>query len=166
MTPEQKQEELSKAYLYAVTAACGFATANWSQDQSCIDVTIAVSGVLGEGHLADPKLDIQLKCTTSQKSIRGKFIPLQIERRQYDRLVAKCSTPKILIVLVLPEDRSIWVSHTVEQLVLRRCAYYLITTGLGKITTESKVLHVPMTNIFSPTALEGMMGKLSRGEPL
>ena len=83
MTPEQRMEELSRAYLYAVTAACGFAVANWSQDQDCIDATVGAAGVLGEGHLADPKLDIQLKSTANPAALRDDHLALQVRKHQY-----------------------------------------------------------------------------------
>jgi len=166
LTPEQRQEELSPAYLHAVTAKCGFAIGNWSQDQSCIDATVGAAELLGGGNLADPKLDVQLKCTANQELVRDDHVALQISRKQYDRLVAKSFVPKILVVLVLPAHEAMWVAHSVEELILRRCAYFLRTTGLGPITAESKTVQVPLANIFSPSALEQMMGKLSRGEVL
>ncbi len=166
MTPEQRQEELSRAYLHAVAAKCGFALGNWTQDQSCIDVTVGAAGVLGGGSLADPKLDVQLKCTANQTLIRQDHVALQLTRPQYERLIAKSFVPKILVVLVLPEDEGQWVIHSPEQLMLRRCAYYKVTTGLPGIAAESTVLHVPLVNVFSPDALRAMLGRLSRAEAL
>lgn len=166
VTPEQRQEELSRAYLYAVAAKCGFALGNWTQDQSCIDVTIGAAGVLGGGSLADPKLDVQLKCTANQSLIRENHVALQLERAQYDRLSARSFVPKLLVVLVLPAEENDWVLHSPAELILRRCAYYLVATGLPRIETESKVVHVPLKNVFSPDALTGLLGRLSRGESL
>jgi hypothetical protein len=76
VTPEQRKEELSRAYLHAVAAKCGFALGNWTQDQSCIDVTVGAAGVLGGGSLADPKLDVQLKCTANQTLVRSDHVAL------------------------------------------------------------------------------------------
>jgi hypothetical protein len=61
---------------------------------------------LGGGSLADPKLDVQLKCTANQTLIREDHVALQVERRQYERLIAKSFVPKILVVLVLPEQEA------------------------------------------------------------
>lgn len=54
--------------------------------------------------------------------------------------------------------------HSPEQLMLRRCAYYRVTTGLPGITTESTVVRVPLAHVFSPDALTAMLGSVSRGE--
>lgn len=164
MTPEQRKEELSRAYVHVVAAKCGFALGHWTQDQSCIDVTVGAAGVLGAGSLADPKLDVQLKCTANQALVGQHHVALQLARRQYERLTAKSFIPKVLVVLVLPEQEDDWVVHSPEQLVLRRCAYFMVTTGLPPITTETTVVHVPLVNVFSPDALSAMLGRLSRGE--
>ncbi len=166
VTPKQRQEELSRVYLHAVAAKCGFALGSWTQDQSCIDVTVGASGVLGEGTLSDPKLDVQLKCTASEAKVREHAVSVQLERAQYDRLVAKSSVPKILVVLVLPKNEEQWVEHSSEQLILRRCAYFLRTTGMPPFPTEkdSTVVQVPLQNEFSPGALQAMLERLSRGE--
>ncbi len=166
LTPQQRQEELSRAYLHAVAAKCGFALGSWSQDQSCIDVTVGAAGILGGGTLSDPKLDLQLKCTANQSLVGDHHVALQVPRRQYEKLIARSFVPKVLVVLVLPEAERDWVVHSTEQLMLRRCAYFLATTGLPGITTESTVLHVPLSNVFSPDALTQMLGRLSRGETL
>jgi hypothetical protein len=60
MTPEQQQEEISKAYLHAVAAQCGFTVASWSQDHGGIDATVGAASTVGAGHVSRPKVDIQL----------------------------------------------------------------------------------------------------------
>jgi hypothetical protein len=165
VTPEQKQEELSRAYLQAVAAKCGFALGTWSQDQRCIDATIGAAGLLGTGSIADPKLDVQLKCTANRELVRADHISIQVKRKQYDHLVARSHVPKILVVLLLPEDEQDWVVHSEEQLALRRCAYYARARDFPATTTaESPTLRVPLANHFSPDALSAMLLRVSRGE--
>ncbi len=52
MTPNRQREEISKAYVAAVAARCGFKLGEWSQDDGCLDSTIAAAGVLGGGTLS------------------------------------------------------------------------------------------------------------------
>ncbi|HYO58726.1 hypothetical protein [Archangium sp.] len=95
---------------------------SWSQDQGCVDVSIGASSALGGGTLEDPRIDLQLKCTSDER-------------------------------------------HLAEALIIRRCAYWLSMAGLPPITSESKVVHLPRTNVFSPEQLRSMMERVSRGEP-
>jgi hypothetical protein len=165
MTPEQQKEEISRAYIHAVAARCGFAVGAWSQDQGCIDMSIGASGALGNGTLEDPRIDLQLKCTSDARHLREEHVAWQLERPHYDKLRARSSVLKLLVVLVLPESEAEWIEHGVEALIIRRCAYWLSLSGMPAITTESKVVHVPRTNVFSPEQLKSMMERLSRGEP-
>jgi len=43
VTPNQQREELSKAYVAAVAARCGFKLGTWNQDDDCLDVTIGAA---------------------------------------------------------------------------------------------------------------------------
>lgn len=165
MTPEQQKEEISRAYVYAIAACCGFAVSNWSQDQGCVDVSIGASGALGGGTLEDPRIDLQLKCTSDARHLHEEHITWQLSRAHYDKLRARSSSPKLLVVLVLPEREAEWMEHGIESLTIRRCAWWLSLSGMPPITTESKNLHLPRTNVFSPEQLKSMMERVSRGEP-
>lgn len=165
MTPEQQKEEISKAYVHAVAAACGYTVGSWSQDAQCIDVTLAAPGAVGLGTLEDPQVNLQLKCTSSPNAIKADHIAWQLEKARYDRLRARAQVPKLLVVLELHQDESQWFEHTVEHLLIRRCAYWLTMTGMPAIEDqESKTVHVPKTQVFSPTGLKVIMEKASKGE--
>lgn len=167
MTPEQQKEELSRAWLCAVAASCGYTLASWSQDQDCIDVTVGAPGVLTGGAVADPKVDLQLKATNSVNYVRSDHVALQVPRRQYERLTRRSFAEKVLVVLVLPDDPTEWVKVSPEQLVLRKCAYFAVARHLAPIAdAESKVVQVPFTRPFTPAALRAMMERVSREEPL
>jgi hypothetical protein len=164
MTPEQRKEEISRAYVHAVAARCGFALGSWSQDQGCVDVSIGASSALGGGTLEDPRIDLQLKCTSDVRHLHEDHVAWQLTRTHYDKLRARSSIPKLLVVLVLPELEAEWLEHSVESLIIRRCAYWLAMAGMPAITTESKVVHLPRANVFSPAQLMSMMERVSRGE--
>jgi hypothetical protein len=169
MTPKQQREEISKAYVHAVAARCGYKVGTWSQDAGCIDVSIAASGILGAGIHSDPQLDLQLKATDDPRHVlRDGRVTFTLPRAHYDRLVAPRSIPKVLVVLVLPEDASLWVSHTAEQLVLRRCAWWRRMTGDPALPPENTdafvTVHLPPSQHFSPDALQQMMTRVGLGE--
>ncbi len=160
-------EEISIAYLQAVAAACGYAIANWSQDQNCIDLTISASGIIGE--FSDPKVDVQLKATADPSNLTTQHLSIQVSAKQYDQLQRRASTPKILVGLFLPSDERTWIEVTAEQLAIRKCAYYAVTTGLPPLNssqTKSKTIQLPFAQVFNPGALQAIMKKISNGQPL
>lgn len=166
MTPEQRQEEISKAYLHAVAAKCGFAVGTWSQDHGCLDVTVGAAAPVGTGHLAGPKVDIQLKATTRQDVEHESFVSYAIEIDHYETLRARAFVPRLLVVLLLPNDVEQSVEHTVDHLLVRRCAYWVTMTGMpaAEPNQKTKTVRLPKNQIFSPDQLTSILEKISKGE--
>jgi len=169
VTPKQRKEEISKAYVHAVVAACGYSIGRWTQDHGCIDTT--VSAVLDFGGTlieTKPKLDLQLKATSRQDRVRADHVTCVLQRAHYERLRAPSKVPHLLVVLVLPELRSAQVEHTADALLVRRCAWWVEMTGMPPLPSgrDSTTVHLPRAQVFSPRALRRMMDTLSRGESL
>ena len=165
MTPFQRQEEISKAYLHAVAAKFGFAVGQWSQDHGCIDTTVGAASAVGAGHLSKPKIDVQLKATTQVSVVHDDFISWPLEIDHYDSLRAGASIPHLLVVLVLPDNVDDAIEHTVEHLLIRRCAYWVNMTGMPPVAppASSKTVRLPKSQMFSPESLRDIMAKVSQG---
>ncbi len=75
--------------------------------------------------------------------------------------------PRILVLLVLPEDEDQWTEQTEDHLLLRHSAYWLSLKGQGPTKNQQSVrVLLPRVNLFSVQALETLMGKVRRREPL
>jgi hypothetical protein len=163
MTPEQQQEEVSKAYVHAVAAKCGFAVASWTQDHGGIDCTIGAASTVGAGHLARPKIDVQLKATCRTDVEHAEDVSWSLEIAHYDSLRAEAHVPHLLVVLLLGPDIDQSIEHTVQQLILRRCAYWVKMTGMPVAGGKSRTVKLPKQNLFSPGGLRAIMEQVSRG---
>lgn len=163
MTPEQQKEELSKAYLLAVAARCGFAVGTWSQDHGGVDATVSAGGTVGGGARSRPKIDVQLKCTAQQSLLREEFLSWTLERAHYDGLRHPACDPHILVVLLLPEREDEWLEHGPDRLILRRCAWWVCMTGMPEREGDSVTVRLPREQVFSPDQLRLMMTRVSRG---
>ncbi len=161
MTPEQRQEEISKAYLHAVAARCGFAVGSWSQDHGCVDTTVGAAGPLGRGSLARPKVDVQLKATTQVGIEHEDYVSWTLDREHYDQLRAQAHVPHLLVLLLLPAEIDDSVEHTVEYLKIRRCAYWVKVTGMGPTDKASKTIRLPKSQVFSPAGLQAILQQIS-----
>lgn len=167
MTPAQRKEEISKAYLHALAAINGFAVANWSQDHGCVDTTVSAAEPLIVGGPARTKIDVQLKATQQERVEQEDHISWKLEAAHYNWLVAHSICPLVLVVLLLPMDGSPSVTHSTEQLVIRRCAYWTCVRGQRLPEgQESKVVHLPKANVFSPDGLREMLTRVSKGDAL
>lgn len=164
MTPQQRQEEISKAYVHAVSAACGFAVGTWSQDHGGIDASIRSSSAVGKGHLSKPCIDVQLKATTQNDLKKEKHLSWPLERAHYDKLRARSAAPHLLVVLLLPDQVDDSIEHTVEHLLIKKCAYWVTMTGMEERDQANITVKLPLQNQFSPKQLRDIMEKVSLGE--
>jgi hypothetical protein len=165
VTPEQQKEEISRAYVAAVAAHCGYAIVSYSQDQGAVDLSIGAASPVGAGHLADPRIDLQLKCTSDKRRVKQKHVSCQFETvAKHDVLVRPRSTLFLLVVMVLPPDQDDWIAHSADELIMRRCAFYKIMNNESKATVSAPTVKVPRDNHFSPKALAALMERVSKGE--
>lgn len=165
MTPTQLQEEISKAYLHALAAKNGFAVGQWSQDHGCVDATVGAASTLGAGLLSKPKLDVQLKATAQADAEKSDHVAWTLDVDHYDALRATTHVPHILVVLLLPSEVTSSVEHSLDHLLIRRCAYWVWLKGApaAEPGQKTKTIHVPKANVFSPDGLRAILERISQG---
>lgn len=160
MTPNWQMEQLSLAYIRTVAAKAGFQVTRPELDIDSVD------GVLMADFGRRPRVDFQAKSTT--RDVLGDdalHFPLPV--KNYNDLRADTRTPRILIVLLMPDDDARWVAQSEEELCLRHCAYWLsLEDRPATANTSSVTVQIPTTNIFSVDQLITLMGKVDRGESL
>jgi hypothetical protein len=106
-------------------------------------------------------LDLQIKSTT-RSNVTDTEVVYDLEVKNYDDLrESGDNCPRILVLLVLPEDEAQWLSQSPEELVLRHCAYWLSLEGFPATASTSMVrIEIPRVNVFSVDALRQMMAGL------
>ena len=114
---------------------------------------------------AGVQLDLQLRSTTRAAESPTQ-IAYDIDVRTYDFLrTAPPMCPRILVLLVLPEGEVEWLSQSIDELILRRCAYWLSLRGFEATTATSSVrLFIPREQVFSVDALHDLMRRLTQGD--
>jgi hypothetical protein len=70
-----QKEQLSYAYVQAVSACAGFAWSRPSVDDDSVDMMLSKKG--GHGAIRSPRLEIQLKCTEKTHTITKTFVTLK-----------------------------------------------------------------------------------------
>jgi hypothetical protein len=169
MTLTDIESELSLAYLLAVGARAGFAVELTRVDRNSIDATLkSVREVENpDATIAFPMLELQMKATTNLAALQSppNVFSFQLGRKNYDDLRnSRTMVPRILVVLKLPEEQGDWLLHSEDQLMLRKCAYWVNLKGNAAISTESKAVHLPMGNVFSPEQVRAIMERISMQE--
>jgi hypothetical protein len=160
----QRQEALSRAYVRAVAARAGVICGELGQDYG-IDMYLRTVPVLGQRYVdMGDQLDLQLKSSTRSRASETEVVH-DLEVRAYEVLrAATLGCPRILVLLVLPEDEALWVSQTVEELLLRRCAYWTSLRGAAATANQATIrISIPAANVFSADAVRALLEQVSEG---
>lgn len=153
-----RQEALSRAYVRAVAARAGVICGVTENDLG-FDLLLRAVEVYGQ-HYWDtgPQLDLQLRSTT-QAGVRDAEVIYDLDVRTYELLRRDTiPRPRLLVLLVLPEDEGQWLTQSVDELILRRCAFWRSLRGAAPTTNQATIrLSIPQANVFSPEALQRLM---------
>lgn len=167
MTENEQKQQLSVAYVHAVSARAGFACQLIHVDDDSIDVQLAAKGMINEKSIyRSPKIDIQLKAT-SQNLLNTAHLAFPLPIKNYNDLREESLVPRLLVVLYLPHDQDRWLEQTEDQMISRHCAYY--ATLLGEPPTgnqKSVTVYLPREQRLTAPSLRSLMIKAARKEPL
>lgn len=164
MLPRNVRQELfSLAYVRAVAARAGMVSAlpdaDFGFDLYLRELRPDTSGARDAG----PQIDLQLKSTT-QADIRESDIAYDLEARAYKLLRNdRVYNPRLLVLLVLPDDESLWLNQSEDRLLLRRCAYWHSLRGAPESAAQRSVrVFIPRANVFTVEALQQLMTDAGR----
>ncbi len=158
LTSPDQEEALSRVYAEAVAARAGYVTANYDLDRDGVDLRIQAGGEMRAA------LELQLKATVNlgEPKDDGCF-RFPLKRKNYDLLRVETQTPRLLLVLDLPNDEHQWMTITENELVVRHRAYWLNLKGYEETTNQWTVtVKLPRANLFDVEGLHALM-KQSRG---
>lgn len=154
---------MSRAYVRAVAARAGIICCDAGPDLG-VDLFLRAVEVRDQQYWdSGPQLDVQLKSTTRAELHAGEVV-YDLELRAYDLLRQQMvCRPCILVLLVLPEEEAQWLTQSPEELVLRRCAFWLSLRGASPTTNLTTVrITIPRRNVFSAEALGRLLDEARR----
>ncbi len=162
MDIDQRKEQFSHAYVKAVAAVAGFAWYKPSVDDDSIDLGLAQTG--GGGTTRSPRLEVQLKCKAFATPNEPDFSH-SIKLKNYDDLRdTNVLVPRMLVVVLVPDDPREWLVHSEAELAIRRCGYWLSLHGLPASDNQSsQTVQMIRSQTFSVDALQGIMERIGNG---
>lgn len=152
-----RKERLSLAYIHAVAARAGFQVLEPKVDFDSVD------GILRSTTGKRPQIEFQAQCT-SQDLLKADHLAYPLKLKNYEELRAERVNPIILIVVLLPEQEADWLSHSEDELVMRRCGYWLSLYGEPAVSNTSQVtVKLPRTQMFGVEQLSQLMARAETG---
>lgn len=167
ITIQHRKEALGQAYVRAVIAKAGYnfgkSDVDYGFDGTIKDVVDRGGRYFENGF----GLNFQLK-SSCDVSFQGDEIIYDLESKNYNDLVIETTMlPNILILFVLPEAESDWLECTMEQMVIKKCAWWCSLEGLPPTAnSETKRIKIPESQMFSPDELHRLMEKVKGGYKL
>ena len=167
MTLNEQKQQLSVAYVHAVAARAGYACQVITIDDDSIDVQLAARGRVHEKSvLRSPKIDVQLKAT-AQPILAEDHLAFPLPLKNYNDLREEVLVPRLLVVLYLPEDDTMWLEQSEDKMISRHCAYWRSLLGQPETTNQTSVtVHLPREQCLTVSSLRELMEKVSRKEAL
>jgi hypothetical protein len=172
LTSQNIEADLSYAYLHAVASRAGFACeyAKRHLDDAGVDAVVREDGrkLAADSVYSLFDLHVQLKATYQiPTEINGRYsFSLTVPR--YDKLRnAHVKSPRILVVLYLPQNEIDWLRHSEEALIARRCAYWASLRNAPDSANPSyQTVYIPRVQVLSSDTLTEIMTRVSRREEM
>jgi hypothetical protein len=149
-------------YVQAVAAVAGFSWSIPSVDDDSVDMALHQRG--GAGTVRSPRLELQLKCKAAPTPSEVEFSH-SIKLKNYDDLRdTTVLVPRILIVVLVPDDLDDWLAHSETELALRRCAYWLSLRGFPpSANATGQTVRMRKEQTFTVQSLREMMARIGNG---
>ena len=154
------KERFSLAYIQAVAARAGYEALETKPDIDSVD------GLLRSTVGKRPQIDFQAKAS-SRDILQSSHVAYPLKMKNYEDLRAETVIPRILIVVLLPDDEAEWMTHSEEELVMRRCGYWLSLRGAPTVqNTSQATVKLPRLQLVNVTQLRQLMVRAENGPVL
>jgi len=166
VTQQDVESRISYAYLHAVASHAGLQcrAATTEEDKEGIDAVLTAYGEFPNSWRTQVTINIQLKATIKPPVDDGQCLSYFIQGiRRYDVLRRDHREPiRLLVVLFLPAEHADWVSCTEEQLVLKRCAYWVsLRNGPHSENGSGQTVKLPKSQRLTPDNLKLLVERLA-----
>ena len=162
MDVNKQKEQFSNAYVRAVASVAGCSVSVPEVDEDSVDLSLKKKGGSDYQYMS-PQIDIQLKCT-SQDIIRDEDLVFHLSVKNYTELRQHSLVPRILVVVVIPDEIDDWISQTEEQLSIKKCGYWLSLKEMSETENETSVtVYIPRNQQFTVNQLADIMNMVGNG---
>ena len=157
--PTKPKEELSISYLNVLCAVRGIALDVRKHDDDGRDASLSKKIIIkNTGNEFYAQFDVQLKASSIGYTEHTNDYAYAIDVALFHKLRQRAVTKCYLFLLILPENESEWVIHSIDELVLKKCMYWLDLCEQPPCDNVSKVtLRIPKENIVTSEKLEDFL---------
>ena len=159
MAPTDHKDLFAQAYVRAVAAVAGYIPGGPELDRESCDIQLSSAGAFTG---LPPRLEIQIKGTKEEPEA-GELV-YDLKQKNYDDLrYQPLMVPRLLVVVTVPgDDPQNWMTQSDEQLVMRRCGFWLSLRGRPTSGNDKQTrIRIPINQRFDVVALQLLMNNIS-----
>jgi hypothetical protein len=98
------------------------------------------------------------------RNILSDAVDTPLSLKNYNELRVNSHVPRILVVVLIPENLSHWVVQSEAELSIRHCAYWVSLRGMPETQNATTVtIELPRSNQFTVEALSTMIQRIGEG---
>ena len=145
------KENLSLAYVEAVAATAGCVT---SRERPDVGLDIRIRQESDVHRYSEAEVVVQVKSTKNERWADDGLV-FQLPVKNYNDLRnPKVHTPRILVVMIVPEDRESWLGYPSDLTELRKYAFWVSLRGRPETTNvRTQRVALPREQRFTVDAL-------------
>lgn len=163
MIDSRRKEELSYCFLNALCAYMGISCEMQRHDDDSMDCLVKKAIDLGSGEFVDVNVTVQLKATSQILRENEEYISYPLEVKNYNDLRRPSTNHKLLCVFIMPNNEGDWVTHTFEELIVRRSMYWMSFEDAPKTDNEEKItVKIPKANFVTSEVLLSLLEQYAR----
>lgn len=165
MQDTKVKEDISISYISALCAYAGIAYETIRHDEDSTDGLLRKRILLDENRKFNSELRIQLKSTSSpsQYTDYGDSLTYKLKAKNYNDLCQEATSPIILGLLVLPEDKNQWINWTSEELLIKGCMYWADFSTEDETTNTATVsIKINKENVINAQSLLEILEKIAK----
>lgn len=164
MVKTDYQECFGDAFLMAIASKAECALAKRRPDHEGIDWT--VSAELPTKY-PDAKIDLQVKTSYSSLLDDGLHLHYPLRVKDYNRLIRRTLTPRLLVLITLPSDPMRWLWQNRRSFLMRHCAYWVSLSHKASVSNVSDVtVLVPKNQVLTSAELVRLLTAAGNKKPL
>lgn len=161
---EHAQEQLSRAYVRAIAAEAQVEY-QWNEaPEYGIDGQFRriTENPGGRKFPSGPPVEFQLKASTNCR-YQGNEVAFDLDVETYNNLLEYQDTAGcvFLIVYDMPNDDTMWLDCTTDELILRTCCYYWIPGGTPSNNSQTKRIKMANDDTLTPSSLPTLVQRLA-----
>lgn len=159
------QEYLQISYIKAICASAGISYETQRHDDNSTDGILEKKIIFPEGGCFISSLRIQLKSTSSPNCYTEykDYISYQLKSKNFNDLCTPSTTPILLGLLILPEDKKEWVNCTTDELIIKAKMYWAdLSNNYYTENSRSKTIRISKNNIINQESLIALLTKYAR----